>query len=243
MRGPSGPPPADRLKGSVLRAVNRRIGAADPHQHNPRPVEGLAWDRRMREAHLEIRGEWEHFRSSGGRLPRIECVLDESQGNDGSWSVGLLVAAGRPVEPLARWFPRTVAAAMTVPGLRSVLLSVLAPGARLPEHAGPNAGVLRYHLGVSCGEGAALRVGDQIVPYLDGESVLFDDTAPHSAWNDGPTERVTLFCDLLRPVPGALGVGNAAWQRILSSDRRYRAAPARAAAWHEALNPRLTAQQ
>ena len=38
------------------------------------------------------------------------------------------------------------------------LWSVLDPGSELPEHVGPNAGVLRYHLGVRCGQDAALAV-------------------------------------------------------------------------------------
>jgi len=52
-------------------------------------------------------------------------------------------------------------------------------------------------------------------------------------------ERVTLFCAIERPL-GAPGRWlNAAVQRALGFDRRYRSGPERAVAWDRALNPGL----
>lgn len=179
-----------------------------------------------------IRAEWDHFVAGGGRLPRIEELLLESQGNDGDWRAGLLMSRGRPCGPLTPSFPRTVAALGRVPGLRSALWSVLEPGTELPEHTGPNAGMLRYHLGVRCGERAAVRIGDVVVPYRDGEGVLFDDTEPHAAWNRGTTSRVTLFCEIERPLPPWPRWSNRSVQALISLDPRYRKAPERATEWH-----------
>lgn len=227
--------------GAALRRSNRLLQARDAVVENPRPLDVVDWDVRLRAAWPEIRAEWDRFVAAGGRLPRIEEVLDEPQGNSGAWRAGLLISAGRPVGGPARHFPATVGALGHVPGLRSALWSVLGPGAELPEHCGPNAGVLRYHLGVDCGDDAALRVGDRVVPYRDGHSVLFDDTFPHAAWNHGTHDRVTLFCDMVRPVPAPWSQWNQLVQGLLGADPRYRLAPARAATWDAALNPRLAA--
>jgi hypothetical protein len=202
----------ERLVRSVVVANNTRIRSADPAVENPRPLTGMAGHELLASRFDSIRAEWEQFEASQGRLPRIEQVLGEDQGNDGAWRAGLLVAHGRPVRPLADEFPLTVAALQWFPGLLSALWSVLEPGAELPEHSGGNAGVLRYHLGVATNDESALRVADTVVPYREGTGVLFDDTVPAS-W------------------------GNRAVQRVLALDRRYRLAPTRAAEWHDALNP------
>jgi beta-hydroxylase len=184
----------------------------------------------------EIAAEWRRFQSCGGRLPRLDDVLGEPQGAEGTWRAGLLLHRGQPVSPLADDFPGTVAALQRVVGLHSALWSVLAPGTELPEHHGPNAGVLRFHLGVECGDAAGLRVAGIDVPYRDGVGILFDDTAPHSAWNRGERDRVTLFCELLRPLPRSADLANRGVQALLSLDARYRCAPRRAQEWHRALN-------
>ncbi|MFZ4519704.1 MAG: aspartyl/asparaginyl beta-hydroxylase domain-containing protein [Microthrixaceae bacterium] len=226
----------ERLLGAIVRANNgmiRSVGAADP---NPRPLAGLRWHDELRAATPGIRREWLAFRDAGGRLPRIEDLLGEHQGNSEVWAAGLLVSRGRPVEPIARHFPVTTAALGRVPGLRSALWSVLAPGAELPAHRGPNAGVLRYHLGVVCRPGAVLEVEGRPTPYVEGEGILFDDTAEHAARNEAPSERVTLFCEILRPLPAGAGLTNSVVQRLLGLAPRYRGAARRAEAWDRSLN-------
>jgi beta-hydroxylase len=218
-------------------ANNASVVAADREHANPRPLDGAAWARALGERFPTIAREWDAFVANGGRLPRIEDVLDEHQGNEGSWRAGLLMHRGRPVLPLAEQFPATIAALDTVPGLLNALWSVLEPGTELPAHVGPNAGVLRYHLTVQGDGTAALQVADTVVPYVAGEAVLFDDTATHAAWNRGTTDRVSHFCEILRPVRGRAQLANRAMQRLLALDRRYRRAPRRAAEWHHALNP------
>jgi len=229
--------PGKRVVGAVIAANNARIRSVDPTVENPRPPDGMAGHELLASRFDSIRAEWDEFEATRGRLPRIEQVLGEDQGNEGAWRAGLLVAHGRPVRPLADRFPLTVAALQWFPGLRSALWSVLEPGAELPEHSGGNAGVLRYHLGVATNEESALRVADTVVPYRDGAGVLFDDTVPHAAWNRGRDRRVTLFCEILRPLPAPTSWGNRAVQGLLALDRRYRLAPTRAAEWHDALNP------
>jgi hypothetical protein len=225
--------------GPILQRNNAIVRAADAPQDNPRPLAEHTWERALRSQIRMIDAEWRAFESAGGRLPRIEQLLDEHQGNEGSWRAGLLVAAGRPVPPMADRFPDTLRALRGVPGLRYAIWSILEPGVELREHRGPNAGVLRYHLTVASNDHAALQVGETVVPYRPGGGILFDDTALHAAWNRGTTNRVSILCELLRPVSRPACWLNAGVQSLLSLDRRYRLATERALEWDHAMNPEL----
>ncbi|WCO65906.1 aspartyl/asparaginyl beta-hydroxylase domain-containing protein [Iamia majanohamensis] len=229
----------EALLGRAVAANTRRMAAraSDVDAPNPRPIDDVPWAAALASRHSTVRGEWDRFVADGGRLPRIGDLIAEDQGEEGSWRAGLLVSRGRPVPPLATVFPRTTAALGDVPGLWSALWSVLGPGTVLPAHRGPNGGVLRYHLGVACGDDAALRVGERTVAYRDGTGILFDDTAEHEAWNRGDADRVTLFLEVLRPAPLRIRATNRLVQEVLALDPRYRRAPQRAEEWHRALQP------
>lgn len=226
----------EQVLGRVVTANNDRMARAalDRGAPNPRDLTGVAWHEELIGALPALRAEWDRFAVEGPGLPRIEELIDEHQGNDGDWRAGLLVSRGRPVRALADHFPQTQAALASVPGVWSGLWSVLGAGAELHEHVGPNRGVLRYHLGIDCGQGAALRIGDDVHPYRDGGAILFDDTEPHAAWNRGDRPRVTLFLEVLRPAAGIARIENLAVQRLLALDPRYRKAPSRAEALHRA---------
>ena len=229
---------AEAVLGRVVTANNARVrqSALDRDEPNPRDLTGVAWSDALIAAHASMLVEWGAFTMAGGELPHISDVIGEDQGNQGSWRAGLLVSRGRPIPGLADRFPATLAAVAAVPGLWSALWSVLEQGAELPTHSGPNAGMLRYHLGVDCGPDSALVVDGVETRYQDGVGILFDDTAPHGAWNHGPRRRVTLFCELLRPLPTGAGLANRAVQSLLALDPRYRKAPGRALEWDRALN-------
>ena len=184
-----------RAVGRILQANNDRMrrGAADSQPPNPRDINRFPWGGRLAGSWDDIRAEWDEFTQAGGQLPHRRDLLDEDQGSDGPWKAGLLISKGKPATRLAERFPTTVERTLDVPGIWSALWSVLPPGTELPEHQGPNAGVLRFHLGVDCPEHSALRVNDTVLPYQDKRAILFDDTALHEAWNRGSTDRVTLF--------------------------------------------------
>lgn len=226
----------DRPARLLLGLNNALVTRGIDDEPNPRPVDDLAWHRRLVEAAPSMRAEWFAFRGAGGRLPRIEDVLGEHQGNTEVWGAGLLWSRGRPAGPLLDRFPRTVEALRQVPGLRSALWSVMAPGTELPEHTGPDAGVFRYHLGIDCPPDCALRVGEVEVAYRNGVGILFDDTAPHAAWNRSSAERVTLFCELERPLGWPVSAVNRMVHAVMALDPRYGAAPDRADAWDRSLN-------
>ncbi len=232
---------AGRAAGWMIQANNdqMRRSAVDSQAPNPRDPNRFPWVGRMVGNWEDIRTEWDEFHQAGGQLPHLRDLLDEDQGSDGPWKAGLLVSKGKAATRLAERFPSTVEQTLEVPGIWSALWSVLPPGSELPEHHGPNAGVLRFHLGVACPVNSALRVNSRVVPYQDRRAILFDDTAPHEAWNRGPTDRVTLFLEVLRPASRHTNLLNGATQRMLALDQRYRCAPARADEWDAALNHSL----
>lgn len=246
--------------GWLFSTVGNRFREIDRNKSQPRDTQDLDWDRHLRSQWEPISEEWHAFRSAGGRLPHVEWVLTDadglveavqkplevaptgadSLGRSASWEMGIFAGRnGRAETLLARHFPATLDALSRIPGLHFALWSVLAPGTEILEHCGPNPGVLRLHFGVDCPEGAAVTLGEHVVPSRNGETLLFDDTLPHGAWNRSDRERVVLFCEVIRPLPVPWHQLNKLAQVLVVLIPRFRAALRRADAWHVALNPRL----
>jgi beta-hydroxylase len=99
--------------------------------------------------------------------------------------------------------PRTWAACQNIPGLTTVMFSILEPGKHLPPHRGPYNGVLRLHLGLIVPEPReqlGIRVDKDIYRWREGKAVIFDDAYEHEAWNRTPHTRVVLFVDFRKPL-------------------------------------------
>jgi hypothetical protein len=191
-----------RLMARLVWSNNAMIRRVDRVRDNPRQVAGVGWYEDLRSAHRAMRAEWEHFEATGGTLPLVEDVFGGWQGNEDSWWRGTpVMVRRRPVGAMAADFPATVAALARIPGIHSVMWSVMGPGGRLPPHTGPNAGGLRLLIGVKTGGEAHLMVDGREFCVDDGEALLFDDTAVHASWNRGDEPRVFLLCDVIRPLP------------------------------------------
>ncbi len=193
-----------RLGAAVVRMMtvnNRLVGHAvtlrpvyDPHE--------FAWPAMLEERWEEIRDEARAVLETR-RIPRIEEVLGAGQGNQGDWNTFVLLALRHPVEVNAGLCPVTSELVARVPGINSALFSVFQPGTHLPSHQAHNRGVLRYHLGLIVPDppdSCQLRVLDDVISYREGESILFDDTFEHEAWNRGEGPRVTLLLEVDRPL-------------------------------------------
>jgi aspartyl/asparaginyl beta-hydroxylase (cupin superfamily) len=62
---------------------------------------------------------------------------------------------------------------------------------------------MRYHLGLLIPEPAeqcGIRVDTETRHWAEGQSMIFDDTYEHEAWNDTDKTRVVLFVDFVRPL-------------------------------------------
>ena len=114
--------------------------------------------------------------------------------------------------------PETTRLVEHVPGMQTAMFSILAPGKHIPPHDGPYKGVLRYHLGLLVPEPedrVGIRVGGQPATWAEGESLVFDDTFVHEAWNDTDGTRVVLFVDFKRPLAGIPRLVNEAILKVI----------------------------
>ena len=121
------------------------------------------------------------------------------------WSAFYLWKEGRRVDANADRCPRTVAALEAAPLARipgrtpMLLFSLLRPGARIPPHTGYLNARLICHLPLIVPPGCALRVGNEVREWREGEALVFDDTMEHEAWNHSDRLRVVLLFDIWRP--------------------------------------------
>ena len=122
---------------------------------------------------------------------------------DRGWKTFLLAGYGFKSQANIQACPQTWAACQKIPGLITVMFSILEPGKHLPAHRGPYNGVLRLHLGLIVPEPRdqlGIRVDSQVYRWRDGEAVVFDDAYEHEAWNRTPHTRVVLFVDFRKPL-------------------------------------------
>jgi beta-hydroxylase len=148
-------------------------------------VRGFGWTRELRDNWRAIREE-AHV-AALTRDPRAAFML---------WR------RGDRVEANAARCPATAAAVATIPGLDSAGFAILPPGAHVPAHRGATRGLLTCHLGliVPRDGDVRMRVGDRIVRWAEGETLVFDDTYDHEAWNDTGGTRVVLRVRVRRPL-------------------------------------------
>jgi len=107
--------------------------------------------------------------------------------------------------------PQTVALLNGIPEIKAAMFAELPPGGKLNAHRDPYAGSLRYHLGLVTpnDDACSILVDDQPYSWRDGQSVIFDETYVHEAYNRSQANRIILFCDVERPLKWA-------WARALN---------------------------
>lgn len=133
------------------------------------------------------------------------------------WRTFNLVLFNNDVPGNAGRCPELVRLLKRIPGMQSALISILAPGARIPPHSDPAKGVIRYHLAFKVPrdrENCYIVVKGRRYSWEEGKGVLFDDVYDHWVRNDTDESRTILFVDILRPLRGRAkavqGLANAA---------------------------------
>jgi ornithine lipid ester-linked acyl 2-hydroxylase len=219
-----GYPLAKLLRAGMEAAIHRGVGG---HVFAPTRFH---WVAEVERHHPAIQREAEEVLR---RLPTVvdfdsvlpgQRALTQGQG----WKSYFLVAGGQRVRPHVEACPATTDALGNVPGLLNAFFSILQPGVTIPPHRGPYAGILRYHLGVIVPPGdCGIRVGQQLLRWREGESLVFDDSVEHEAWNRTDRPRVVLFVDLVRPLGATLAMLNRAVLRVFLLSETARRAQAR----------------
>ena len=200
--GDAGPGRVAMAVGLLMKVNNRAVRQAEVMVPVLDPA-AVGWAQPLEAGWEDIRDEARAV-LEGRTVPRIEEVVGRSQGNvGGDWQTFVLIAHRHAIPSNTSRCPVTTRLIEQVPGLQSALFSVFQPGTHLPAHRGPNRGVLRYHLSLIVPEPAGscrLRVVDETLAYTEGQSILFDDTFEHEAWNEGDGPRVTLMLEVVRPL-------------------------------------------
>ena len=161
----------------------------------------------------EIEANWETIRDELGHvlddrdaLPNFQDISKDQLEitDDDRWKTFFLYGYGFKAKLGVEMCPRTAELMRRIPGMTTAMFSILSPGKHILDHRGPYKGVLRYHLGLIVprdAQACRIRVGEDFRHWVEGESMIFDDTYNHEVWNDTDETRVVLFVDVLRPLP------------------------------------------
>ena len=200
----------------------------------------LPWAAAVEAAWPEIRAEIVAYLDAGamphtaevsGLDPESDAGRASAPADRGAWRTVILQFFGEWITENCDHFPATVAAVSAVPDVTSIGFTALDPRSHIFEHVGPNRGALRYQLPIVV-PGAAgscrIRVGREMVEWAEGESVLFDLSVNHEAWNDSDEVRVLLMIEVPTPLPSWLRRVNRSVQRCYRLFPSYRRLPERA---------------
>lgn len=194
-----------KAKWSAFRAVERLNRWASKVATTPFLSQAeFAWVAKVEAAADQIRAEL-HAVQSSEQIPNFQDISRDQVylTSDDRWKTFFLAGYGIANDHNRALCPATAAVLDDIPGMQSAMFSILAPGKEIPLHRGPYNGVLRYHLGLEIpddGETSGITVGGETRHWRIGESLIFDDTYDHEAWNHSEQQRVVLFVDFVRPL-------------------------------------------
>lgn len=195
-----------RLAGGLVPAVERFVGRLSRVGDTPFfEARYFPWVSAVEAFYPAIRGEVLDLIGRDTPLPGFEQISSDQTklSNDRRWKTFFFLGYGERFEDNIARCPGTWAALRQIPGLTTAFFSVLEPGKQLPPHRGPYKGVLRYHLGILIpdqAEACGIDVAGERRHWRPGNSLIFDDTFVHSAWNDSTERRIVLFVDFARPL-------------------------------------------
>jgi aspartyl/asparaginyl beta-hydroxylase (cupin superfamily) len=221
----------------IIEPIERWIGRRSPVGDTPfYDTARFAWVAELERHWTEIRAEVEEVLRDRSAIPAFQDIsVDQIDlSDDDRWQTYFLFGYGFEVAEHTAACPRTTELVRAVPGMKTAMFSILAPGKHIPNHRGPYKGVLRHHLGLIVPEPAQacrIRVGDEIRHWTEGGSLLFDDTYDHEVCNATGGRRVVLFLDVVRPLAGVARLLNSALLWVIAHSPLVRDARRRQARW------------
>lgn len=121
-----------------------------------------------------------------------------------AWKVFSFIFFNMKFPENAKLCPKTAELVYSIPEILSCDYSYLDANSHILPHKGYSRMVLRCHLPlvVPDVEQCALRVGDQVRHWKEGELMIFDDSFDHEAWNRTNEKRIVLMFDIPNPLWG-----------------------------------------
>jgi ornithine lipid ester-linked acyl 2-hydroxylase len=192
--------------GKHLRGVfDRLIASSSLVPNDPvLDVRDFAWTELLRAEWQAVRDEALAVALRGRAAPSLATISPDHRAiaEVDMWRSFFLWGYGYRIDENADRCPRTAALVERIPGLNSAFFSILAPGTHIPDHRGVTKGLITCHLGliVPRDGDVRMRVGDRVVRWAEGETLVFDDTYSHEVWNDTSGTRVVLLVQFERPL-------------------------------------------
>jgi beta-hydroxylase len=164
----------------------------------------FAWTAVLRANWQAIRDEAIEVALRHGTAPSLAAISPDHRAiaEVDKWRSFFLWGYSFPIEENLARCPRTAAIVEQIPGLNSAFFSILAPGTHIPAHRGVTKGLVTCHLGliVPRDGDVRMRVGNRVVRWAEGETLVFDDTYDHEVWNETSGTRVVLLIQFERPL-------------------------------------------
>ncbi|MGJ5628671.1 aspartyl/asparaginyl beta-hydroxylase domain-containing protein [Nostoc sp. CALU 1950] len=159
---------------------------------------------RLEKGAKDIEHEWSSNRLNKHSLvSRCEFSDVHPDLKEDDWGEFVLWKEGKFTKAARSIFPRTV---KIVSNLESfvipfgqVVFLVLKPGVSLPPHHDASNIDLTCQLGLIIPENCGIRVGSETRSWTEGQTLFFDHSFEHEAWNKSDKERVVLLLDLYHP--------------------------------------------
>jgi ornithine lipid ester-linked acyl 2-hydroxylase len=192
-------PLAFRFLHAIERIIARHSVFGNPEIYN---ADDFAWTKSLAEKTSAIQAELANILLKREDIPNFQEVsaMQKNITQDDRWKTFIFYAYGAKSHWHCDQCPITAKALADIPGMKTGMFSILAPGKELPSHRGPYKGLLRCHLGLKTTADAGIVVGAESFIWRDGAVLIFDDTFEHSAWNRAAVDRVVLFIDFERPL-------------------------------------------
>jgi len=129
---------------------------------------------------------------------------EKSIKRSGSWQVLMLYERGRKNQENCKLCPtitRIIERHDTVKTLAGLMyVSRMSPHTAIQAHRGPTNMRLRCHLGIQVPSGdCAIKVGEEVRYWAEGECLVFDDYYQHEAWNHTDETRTVVILDVWHP--------------------------------------------
>jgi len=230
---------SNRVGDRALKLVNRAIARQSllPDQPFYDPA-AFPWVRELERNWKGVRAELDAVLAHRDALPNFQDISTDQYNltDDDRWKTYFFWGYGFRSDANCARCPETTRLVEAIPGMQTAMFSILAPGKRIPPHDGPYKGVLRYHLGVlvpDAGDAVGIRVGGQVAHWHEGQSLVFDDTYEHEAWNDTDETRVVLFVDVIRPLRQPMRSVNAGVIKAIAYSPFVQDAKRRHRAWEQ----------
>jgi ornithine lipid ester-linked acyl 2-hydroxylase len=167
-------------------------------------VRDFAWTGLLRKHWETIRAEAMAVAMEGEASPSLATISPDHRAiaQMNMWRSYFLWGYGFPIDENLARCPETARIVQSIPGLNSAFFSILAPGTHIPEHRGVTKGLITCHLGliVPRDGDVRMRIGNRVVRWAEGETLVFDDTYSHEVWNETPGTRVVLLIQFARPL-------------------------------------------